>query len=69
MPRLRNTPVIVMTASINPNDFEACRDLNVVSFIPKPVTFALFSDAIIRLPHLPAFTFAKPNPVVGLNPD
>lgn len=68
-PRLTNTPVIVMTTSINPKDFEACQDLKVVAFIPKPVTFAIFSEAIIRLPHLPTFAFAKSNLLTVLHPD
>ena len=51
-PRVQNTPVIIMTASLNPKDFEACQNLKVAAFIPKPVTFDLFSKAITGLPHM-----------------
>lgn len=69
MPRLKFTPVVIMTASINPKDFEECRELKVAAFIPKPVTFDLFSQAITHLPHLPTFAFAKPNLPTRLHPD
>ena len=54
MPFIQNTPVIIMTSSLDPRDFEACQNLKVAAFIPKPVTFDLFSKAITRLPHLPS---------------
>jgi CheY-like chemotaxis protein len=53
-PRVENTPVIIMTTSLNPRDFEKCQDLKVSAYIPKPVTFELFSKAITGLPHMPA---------------
>jgi len=53
-PRVQNTPVIIMTSSLDPKDFEACQDLKVSAFIPKPVTFDLFSKAITGLTHMPA---------------
>jgi len=43
LPRVRDTPVIIMTSSLDPRDFEACQELKVAAFIPKPVTFELFS--------------------------
>ena len=69
MPRIKNTPVVVMTASLNPKDFEECQDLKVAAFIPKPVTFELFSQAITRLPHVPTFAVARPNLPTRLHPD
>jgi CheY-like chemotaxis protein len=53
-PRMQNTAVIIMTSSLDPKDFEACQDLKVSAFIPKPVTFDLFSKAITGLSHMPA---------------
>jgi CheY-like chemotaxis protein len=51
MPRVQNTPVVIMTGSLDPRDFEACQNLKVAAFIPKPVTFYLLSKAIMCLPH------------------
>jgi CheY-like chemotaxis protein len=53
-PRVQNIPVIIMTSSLDPKDFEACQDLKVSAFIPKPVTFDLFSKAITGVSHMPA---------------
>ncbi len=53
-PRVQNTPVIVMTSSLNPKDFESCQDLGVAAYIPKPVTFDLFTKAITSLPRMAA---------------
>jgi len=53
LPRIDQTPVIIMTGSLDPRDFEACRELKVAAFIPKPVTFDAFSKAITGLPHMP----------------
>lgn len=53
-PRVKYTPVIIMTASLDPKDFEACQDLKVSAYIPKPVTFELFSKAITGLTSMPA---------------
>ncbi|MCE0482906.1 MAG: response regulator [Methylacidiphilales bacterium] len=50
-PRVQNTPVIVMTSSLNPRDFEACQNLKVSAYIPKPITFESFSRAITDIPH------------------
>jgi CheY-like chemotaxis protein len=69
MPRLKHTPVVIMTTSINPKDFEECQDLKVAAYIPKPVTFELFSQAITRLPHLPTFASTQPNPTTRLHSD
>jgi two-component system response regulator len=53
MPRTANIPVIIMTSSLDPRDFEACQALKATAFIPKPVTFESFSKAITGLTHLP----------------
>jgi len=58
-PRVQNTPIIIMTSSLDPKDFEACQNLKVAAYIPKPVTFDLFSKAITGLPHMPAATSGK----------
>jgi CheY-like chemotaxis protein len=52
-PRVSDIPVIVMTTSLNPRDFEACQQLKVSAFVPKPITFESFSKAITGLRHLP----------------
>ncbi len=51
-PRVQNTPVIIMTSSLDPKDFEKCQDLGVSAFIPKPITFDTISKAITSLPPL-----------------
>lgn len=53
LPRVKNIPVIIMTSSLDPRDFEVCQALKVAAFIPKPVTFESFSKAITGLKHLP----------------
>ena len=53
IPRVKDIPVIVMTASIDPKDFEECQKHRVASFVAKPVTFESFSKAITGLVHLP----------------
>ena len=58
-PRVQNTPVIIMTSSLDPKDFEACQVLKVAAFIPKPVTFELFSKAITGLPQMAATQSGK----------
>ena len=42
-----------MTSSLDPRDFEACQELKVSAFVPKPITFESFSKAITGLPHFP----------------
>jgi len=54
IPRVQDIPVVVMTASLDPKDFEECQQLEVAAFIPKPVTFEAFSKAITSLTKLPA---------------
>jgi CheY-like chemotaxis protein len=51
--RVQNTPVIIMTSSLDPKDFEACQELKVAAFVPKPITFESFSKAITGLTHMP----------------
>jgi len=53
-PRVRNTPVVIMTSSLDPKDFEACQDLGVSAYIPKPITFEAFSKAVTSLPPVAA---------------
>jgi two-component system, response regulator len=52
MRRVRHTPVVIMTSSLDPRDFEACQNLGVSAYIPKPVTFDAFSKAITALPPM-----------------
>ena len=49
LPRVNLTPVVIMTVSLDPRDFEACQKLGVSAYIPKPVTFDAFSKAITTL--------------------
>ena len=53
LPRVNTVPVIIMTSSLDPRDFEACHALKVSAFVPKPITFESFSKAITGLAHLP----------------
>lgn len=71
LPRVQHTPVIIMTGSLDPRDFEACQEFHVSAFIPKPITYELFSQAITRLPHFPASSFGKVGAVSSssLRPD
>jgi two-component system response regulator len=54
MPRVKAIPVIVMTSSLDPKDFEECQRLGVASYVSKPITFESFSRAVTGLVHLPA---------------
>lgn len=51
-PRVSRVPVVIMTSSLDPRDFEACQALRVAAFVPKPITFESFSKAITGLPHI-----------------
>lgn len=53
LPRVSGVPVIIMTSSLDPKDFEACQALKVAAFVPKPITFEAFSKAITGLTHMP----------------
>jgi two-component system response regulator len=53
-PRVARTPVVIMTSSLNPKDFEACQELGVSAYVPKPITFEAFSKAITTLPPMSA---------------
>ncbi len=68
-PLVQNTPVIIMTSSLDPKDFEACNALKVSAFIPKPVTFELFSQAITRLHNLPSSTYTRSTISGSTRPD
>lgn len=50
---LQKLPVIVMTSSNDPKDLEECRRLKVTSYVPKPVSFSVFSKAVADIFHLP----------------
>jgi CheY-like chemotaxis protein len=52
--RVASTPVVIMTSSLDPKDFEACQDLGVAAYVPKPITFDSFSKAITTLPPIAA---------------
>jgi CheY-like chemotaxis protein len=51
--KLQKLPVIVMTSSDDPKDMDECRRLNVISYVPKPVSFTTFSKAVADVFHLP----------------
>ncbi len=53
-PRVARTPVVIMTSSLDPKDFEACQTLGVSAYVPKPITFETFSKAITTLPPMAA---------------
>ncbi len=48
--RLRNIPVIILTASSRDRDISACERLGVMSYIVKPVGFGNFSEIASQLP-------------------
>lgn len=48
-PKLRMTPVIVLTTSNQDRDRVEAYQLNVAGYILKPVTFANFAEAILTL--------------------
>jgi|GEM_PF-630330 len=52
-------PVVVMSGSTNPKDAEACRELNVLSFVSKPVPIQTFSMLVANV-----FEPVKPKDVV-----
>jgi two-component system response regulator len=51
MDRLSHLPVILMTSSNDPNEIERCRALGISAFVPKPVTFATFANAVASTFH------------------
>ncbi|PAW80148.1 MAG: hypothetical protein B9S32_02100 [Verrucomicrobia bacterium Tous-C9LFEB] len=69
MPRVQNIPVIIMTASLDPKDFEACLELKVAAFIPKPVTFDLFTAALTHLPYVLPPVYNKTTVQATARPD
>jgi two-component system response regulator len=52
---LKEMPVIVMTSSNKPEDLDECRQLKVLNYVSKPVTFSSFSKAVADVFHLPSF--------------
>lgn len=50
---LQEIPVFIMTSSLNPKDMEECYRLKANSFIPKPITFDVFTKAVADVFHLP----------------
>ncbi len=57
---LQHLPVIVMTSSNDPRDMEECRRLKVTNYVPKPVSFPVFSKAVANVFHLPRTGEAAP---------
>lgn len=56
-PRLKSTPVIIMTASIDPKDVEECTRLGVTAYLPKPVNITTFIKIVAHL--FPQVTASK----------
>lgn len=53
-PRLKTIPVIIMTASVDPKDVEACGRLGVTAYLPKPVSVTTFIKIVAHLfPKVP----------------
>ncbi len=48
---VRHLPVIVMTSSNSLDDLRKCRELGVLSYVQKPVTFTAFTKAIADTFH------------------
>lgn len=48
-PRLKEIPVIIMTGSTNPFEFEQCMQLGVTAFLSKPVRLATFIKTVAHL--------------------
>jgi two-component system response regulator len=51
MDKTKKLPVIVMTSSNSPEDLAKCQELQVMSYVQKPVTFAAFSQAVASAFH------------------
>jgi CheY-like chemotaxis protein len=49
--RISHLPVFLMTSSNDPKEFEHCRLLGISGFVPKPVTFATFTNAVASTFH------------------
>ena len=50
---LKHLPVIVMTSSNSPDDLKECKRLNVLSYVPKPISLSNFTKAIADILHMP----------------
>jgi CheY-like chemotaxis protein len=48
-PKYMNTPIIVMTGSVNPNDLKECLRLGVTAYLPKPVRLTSFIKTVAHL--------------------
>lgn len=51
LPGMEHFPVIIMTDSRNPQDYEECQQLKVAGFIEKPVTVHTFSKSVANVFH------------------
>jgi len=49
MPDMVELPVIVITGSHDPRDFQECQRLKVLSYLEKPITFTTFSKAVASI--------------------
>jgi two-component system, response regulator len=49
--RISHLPVFLMTSSNDPKEIEHCRVLGISAFVPKPVTFATFTNAVASTFH------------------
>ena len=49
--RIRHLPVVLMTSSTSPVDFNECRRLGVSSYVSKPVSFSAFAKAVADTFH------------------
>jgi len=47
--KLRTIPVVVMTASTDPAERQKAEDLNVASYLEKPIDFNQFVELVIQL--------------------
>jgi CheY-like chemotaxis protein len=49
MPRLSETPVMIMTSSNRPEDMQAAQELNVKAYVSKPVQLSSFIKAVAHV--------------------
>ena len=49
--KVQNLPVIVMTSSNSAEDLQKCKELRVLSYVQKPVTFEAFRKAVANTFH------------------
>jgi CheY-like chemotaxis protein len=49
--KMQHLPVIVMTSSNSPEDLQKCKELRVLNYVQKPVTFEAFQKAVASTFH------------------